>query len=101
MKQYSITIYASKSARKNAKTDFHTFRIWDDGKTSKKEFTNSDIEYLKTWIETEKDNFPVFHVVAYADNVPVTTWQQTAFSDFQAMRTTETVMKLFNVYVNK
>ena len=40
MKNYSITIYASKSTRKNAKTIYKTFSIWTDSENGKKQFTD-------------------------------------------------------------
>lgn len=97
MKNYNVTIYASKSTRKNAKTVYKTFQIWPDSKNGKKQFTDTmDFPEVAQWIAIVKKDFPVFHVVAYMDNVNIVSWEQHAMSDYQAKTKAIAIMNLFN-----
>ena len=97
MKTYEVTIYASKSTRKNAKTIYKSFRIWPDSKNGKKQFTGiMDFPEVAQWITNVKANYPIFHVVAYMDNVNIVSWEQNPLSDYQAKEKTIAIMNLFN-----
>lgn len=97
MKTYKVTIYASKSARKNAKTVYKSFCIWPDSKNGKKQFTDiMDFPEVAQWIANVKKDFPVFHVVAYMDNVNICSWEAAYLSDYQAKTKTIAIMQLFN-----
>lgn len=97
MKTYEITIYASKSTRKNAKTIYKFFRIWPDSKNGKKQFTElMDFSEVVQWIANVKINYPVFHIVAYMDNINIVSWEQYPMSDHQAKTKAIAIMNLFN-----
>ena len=97
MKNYNVTIYASKSIRKNAKTVYKTFSIWPDSKNGKKQFTDTmDFSEVIQWIANVKTNYPIFHITAYMDNVNIVSWEQFAMSDHQAKVKTLAIMNLFN-----
>ena len=97
MKTYEVTIYASKSTRKNAKTIYKSFRIWPDSKNGKKQFTDTmDSPEVVQWIANIKKEYPVFHVVAYMDNINICSWEAAYLSDHQAKEKTITIMNLFN-----
>lgn len=97
MKNYNVTIYASKSTRKNAKTVYKTFSIWPDSKNGKKQFTDiMDFPEVTQWIAIVKKDYPVFHIVAYMDNVNICSWEAAYLSDYQAKEKTIAIMNLFN-----
>lgn len=97
MKNYNVTIYASKSTRKNAKTVYKTFSIWPDSENGKKQFTDTmDFPEVTQWIASVKTNYPIFHVVAYMDNVNICSWEAAYLSDYQAKEKTIAIMGLFN-----
>lgn len=97
MKNYNVTIYASKSTRKNAKTIYKTFSIWPNSKNGKKQFTDiMDFPEVTQWIANAKTNYPVFHVVAYMDNIPISSWEEFSLSNYQAKEKAIAIMNLFN-----
>ena len=97
MKNYEVTIYASKSTRKNAKTVYKSFSIWPDTKGCKEQFTDAmDFPEVVQWIANVKKEYPVFHVVAYMDRVNICSWEAAYLSDYQAKEKTIAIMNLFN-----
>ena len=97
MKNYNVTIYASKSTRKNAKTIYKTFSIWPDSKNGKKQFTDMmDFPEVTQWIANVKASYPIFHIVAYMDSVNICSWETAYLSDYQAKEKAIAIMGLFN-----
>lgn len=97
MVNYNVTIYASKSNRKNAKTVCKTFSVWPFDNGYKQLFDNHF--EVKQWIDRMKIDYPVFHVVAYMDNVCISNWEQSYLSAYQAETKTIAIMNLFNCAV--
>lgn len=97
MKNYNVTIYASKSTRKNAKTVCKTFFIWPDSKTGKNQFTDTmDFPEVTQWIANVKADYPVFHITAYMNKINIVSWEQNPMSDYQAKEKAIAIMNLFN-----
>ena len=64
MKIVSISVYAAKSKRKNAKRECKIYQCFPDSTERKRRFTNDDMIDIQRWIGTQLDKgYEYFQVV--------------------------------------
>ena len=98
MKSYTISIYALKSLRKNAKCKVKNFNVWD-GKNAKHLYTElMDFPEVTEWVKNieEKTGYKHFRVIAYAGNICLRDFGYADLSSWQAEKIALEFMYMIN-----
>ena len=98
MKLNTITVYALKSTRKNAKCKSKTFRMYTGGDIGRAKafYSVIDVYHLMQFIDQHKLEYPVFQYTVYVDNVCLHAFLQSPLSSYQATTQIERFMELLN-----